>query len=77
MSRSCHPKTVDEKDVIFWECLDEEASGLPIAATGRTLGIGPGIKMAIAEFNKKQRTNKEPATGAALGFHGGKHLHHT
>jgi hypothetical protein len=67
VSRSYHLWVVDKSTITFWEYLDEEASKMSIKATGRATGIGPGVTMAIAEFNKTQRTQQKQ-TGGALEF---------
>jgi hypothetical protein len=63
--------TIDENCITFWESIDSEASRVSMKTTGRAVGIGPGVKMTIAEFNEKQRTQLA-ATGASLEMADGK-----
>jgi hypothetical protein len=63
--------TIDEEYITFWESIDSEASRVSMKTTGRAVGIGPGVKMTIAEFNEKQRTQLM-ATGASLEMADGK-----
>ena len=57
--------TIDEGSITFFESLDVLKSKASMATTGRAVGYGPGVKMTLAEFNEKQRTQIAP-TGATL-----------
>ena len=57
--------TIDETHITFWESLDVEASRTSMKEGGRAVGFGPGVKMALAEYGAKQRTQLK-STGATL-----------
>jgi hypothetical protein len=65
VSRNFGMWSIDEEEITFWESLDVEASKESLNTTGRAVGYGPGVKMTIADFNEKQRTQLAP-TGATL-----------